>query len=416
MFTVPWSKATCLYCFERFHLSHAPRRSIAPGQKGESDQRVGAFFGIPDPDMGKVDERKRGLMARMARRFVLPRDGDLHAYKVCPNCHLPLTAKTAVGELSSELIAIIGARSSGKSNFFGVLLHALERRFANEVGFTIYPENTFSLGELKPVSSVRFYKNRYGCLYEADPRAVPQTGTWLNNKEMRIPLIYRMSFPKHGLQRFTRLLGRTNVLDLALFDAAGEDLTDPTLVSQFYSRFLTRATGIIFLIDPSQFAGIRGRLPADLRARLPAIDQDPMEIVTEVLHVFMKGNILRPGGKLKIPVAFVLSKCDLLDRLVYPGSTLLQDSSHPRGFDVEGCRQLSEEVSQYVREWDSPQLIDVAHDSFQEYSFFATSALGVLPEDKTRRIPPPSYRRVSDPLLWLLWKRGYIPAKPAKRR
>jgi hypothetical protein len=71
---------------------------------------------------------------------------------------------------------------------------------------------------------------------------------------------------------------------------------------------------------------------------------------------------------------------------------------------------------QCVREWDSPQLVDLARDSFSEFAFFAVSALGALPEPQTMRIPPPSYRRVSDPLLWLLWRRGYIPAKLAKAR
>ncbi len=409
MLTAPWSKVTCLYCFGRFHLSESPRRSIAAGQKGEPDAKVGEFFGIPAPSMGKVDDPKRSLWQRMARRFAFPLSRDLDSHAVCPRCHLPLTQKTAVGELSSELFAIIGARSSGKSNYFGVLLHALERRFASEVGFTLYPENSFSVEEMKPVSSVRLYKKRYGCLYEAEPRAVEQTQGMEANLDLRVPLIYRLSFPRRGLRRLT---GRSSVVDLALFDAAGEDLNDPTKVRQFYGRFLSRATGIIFLIDPSQFAGIRSRLSDELQARLPPIDHSPTEIVTEVLNVLMAKGLYQAGGKkVGMPVAFALSKCDILDGLIYAGSELRKDGSHAGGFDAEGCRRLSDEIVQWVREWDSPQLPDLAKDGFRDAAFFAVSALGALPDAKMR-IPPPAYRRISDPLLWLLWKRGYIPAKP----
>ena len=36
----------------------------------------------------------------------------------------------ASGELDGEIVAIVGARGAGKSNYFGVLIDALERRYA----------------------------------------------------------------------------------------------------------------------------------------------------------------------------------------------------------------------------------------------------------------------------------------------
>jgi hypothetical protein len=46
---------------------------------------------------------------------------------------------------------------------------------------------------------------------------------------------------------------------------------------------------------------------------------------------------------------------------------------------------------------------------FDDFQLFAVSALGQVPGvDGT--VSPLSPRRVADPLLWILWRLGYLPA------
>lgn len=414
----PWSKASCPFCFERFHLSEAPRRITAPTGSKEQDEKLGKFLSLPkDPEMGQVQRSTTdGFLQRAFGRLLVADDWKSGAKKICPHCHMFLPHATASGQLSSETVAIIGARSSGKSNYFGVLLHELEHRYANEVGFTIYDQETFSIREMRQISSKKLYRDRYGSrLFEAGRRmAIDQNRTAAQDRDLRIPLIYRLEFPRPAWRRLILPFSRVRAMDLVIFDAAGEDIEDPVTLDQF-CHYILNAAGIIFIIDPFQYAGIRSQLKPDLLRRVPKQAVDAAEVVSRVINLFESRRGLRPGQMIPIPAAFVFSKSDLLRGLVHKTSRILRDSRHEGGFNIADCRRLSEEVVECVREWDSPQLVDLADRKFRSYSFFAVSALGQLPKDSLEidRVSP---LNVADPLLWLLWKRGYIPALRERRR
>jgi hypothetical protein len=406
----PWSKAICPFCFNRFHLSQAARRWTLPDAPKEKDTHVGTFLSLPPPEMGKVEPPRRGGLLRLLRRLVVWDDWKSGAKKICPNCHMFLPHATASGQLSSDIVAIIGARSSGKSNYFGVLLNALEQRYAREVDFLIYDQETFSTTEMRPISSKKLYRERYGRRLFESPTcmAIDQNRSAAQDRFLRIPLIYRLEFRLRPIHYLTRPFRRVNAMDLVIFDAAGEDMEDPIALEQFYS-YILGAAGIIFIIDPFQYPGIRSRLPPNLLPRFPKIPVDPAEVVSRVINLFERRAGLRVGQKISVPVAFAFSKSDLLNGVVHPTSPILRDSQHPGGFNLEDCRRVSEEVMECVREFDSPQLVDLAEKKFRSYCFFAMSALGQLPDEQLR-IRPPDPRRVADPLLWIFWKRRYIPA------
>lgn len=221
-----------------------------------------------------------------------------------------------------------------------------------------------------------------------------------------------MQFPKRPLHHFTRPLARVSALDLAIFDAAGEDMGDHSVQAQYY-RFLLRASGIIFLIDPLQYPGIRSHLPAPIRDRLPALDSSASDIVSEVHKLFEAEGLVGVGQKIKVPTAFALSKSDMLADFVYKGAYVGRDSNHQGGFDVEANRRASQEVMGYLEKWDSEELVNKVNTLYGNYSFFTLSALGEMPDEKLRlrNLTP---LRVADPLLWILYQRGYIPAKPTR--
>jgi len=402
----------CPFCFERFFLAAAPRRVTSAAGAVQPDGHVARYLGFDaPPDMGEVRVPPAGnFWEQLLQRIVVSEEGDGDSRKICPNCHMYLPNKTANGELTSEVFAIIGARSSGKSNYFGVLLNLLERRYAGEVGFSMFDQDTFSVRDMKPVGSRKLYRERYYKRLFEERGAMDQTLSAKSNPALRVPLIYRLQFPKQWFHYVTRPLAQMNAMDLVIFDAAGEDMDDTAMLDQFY-RFLVRATGIIFVVDPFQYPGIRQQLSPELRAKLPAIETEPAEIVARVINLFEQRRGLRAGQKIDVPVAFTLSKADLLKDLVYSGSPILRDSVHRGGFDAEDCQQVSAEVMASIKRWDSPQLVDLAESHFRSYAFFAVSALGCLPDNQLR-LAGLSPLRLADPLLFLLWKRGYIRAMP----
>jgi hypothetical protein len=412
----PWSRALCPFCFETFHLSDAPRRRTSGAKK--PDNNVKRYFSLaipPDMHVAEPAPAERGLFWKIYHSVFVPDDWNGDVKKICPNCHLFLPHATACGALASEAIAIIGDRGSGKSNYFGVLLRELETRYAAEVGFTMYDQETFFVQEMRSIHSAGLYARRYGRLFDRiGPRmAIDQTlsSKTVGNEDLRIPLIYRLEFPPRMIDYVLRPFSPRRALDLVIFDAAGEDMRDdnPDTLDSFY-RYIAAASGIIFLIDPVQCDGIRARLDGDLQRRFPRETIDQAEIVSRVINLFQRRHGLKPGQQLRVPIAFAFAKSDLFRDLVDPSARLHRDSRHEGGFDESDCRQLSDEMASYLKKWGSTRLLQLAQDKVKTSAFFALSALGQTPEEGTLRIRPVEPKRVADPLLWLLKQRGYIPA------
>lgn len=406
----PFREVSCPFCFQRFHPAEAPWRS-ANGPT-EPDTGIGDFLGDVPPEIRRVEPvPARRFAKRWLNRMWIADDGMSDRKKVCPRCHMNLPHKLASGELRSEILAIVGARNAGKSNFFGVLINALAGRYAREVGFSMFAQDTFSVHKMQPVSSRELYQTRYGSrLFSSQPTALNSTPSASNNRDIRIPLIYRVQFPRRPWQRVTRPFARLKALDLVIFDAAGEDLQD-TVMRQQFARYIAAASGIIFLVDPFALPGLPELLRPSLRNRLPK-KGDAREVIQGAINLFEQRNSLRADQKTSVPVAVALTKTDMLEGIVDAHSPILRDSRHVGGFDTGDCLDCSKEVLRYLCAWGCSDLARLVGSRFEHHQFFAISALGQMP-DEDSRLRTVSPRRIADPLLWLLWKRGYVSNIPA---
>ncbi len=409
----PWSSTLCPYCFERFHLSRAPRRRTT-GPRME-DKQLGTYW-FKNQTNVKVEleavdpsPAEGTFWQRMFSRILVANDVCDSPRKICPFCRLHLPHGSASGYLSPHILAIVGTRSSGKSNYFGVLLKELRDRYSPEVDFALFAQDSFDLMTHQLVSSHGLYQRRYGqYLYGLTPTAIDFTPRALDNKDtLRTPLIYRLHFPNAQRSLWARLTGRLAAMDLVIFDAAGEDLGDAnTRTWDEFFRYLTCAAGIIFLIDPLQLPEISKQLPAGPFVRQPVKD-NPVALLNRIVDRFQMG--VAPGRHIQTPIAFAFAKSDLLDDLVARTPRLRRDSHHERGFNQDDCRQVSEQVESYLKQWGEKGLSRLT-EQFAHRSFFALSALGQTPEAGTRLLRQPiKPRRVADPLLWLLWQTGYLP-------
>lgn len=413
-FLWPFSNVTCPFCFRQFHLSEAPSRVISRSGATEPDQEVADFLGIPAPGMDPVEEPPSDFWSRLWRRFYVPVNreiGSVIKRRICPHCHMALPTATANGQLASQIIAIVGSRASGKSNYFGVLLEMLESRYADEVGFAMWGQETFSAREMARVSSNALFQQRYGQLFnQSQRRAIDQTQGGQANADVRIPLIYRLSFPKNSWWDYLNPFSELRAVDLVIFDAAGEDGEDLTAREQFW-RYALRAAGIIFLVDPFGYATIRGRLAKDLQERLEReqsqLRAKPAHAIDSVLDSYTSFGLLGIGQKLDTPAAFVLTKSDMLEGVLPDDSLVFKDPRHDRGFNETECRQVSEEIREFLRTHQCLDLISKADNAFSNTSFFGISALGALPEEDLgiRELRP---SRVADPLFWILQQLGHI--------
>jgi GTPase SAR1 family protein len=425
----PLRKVPCPFCFHRFHLHYASLRDGSRDAEPEVDVKLARFLNetnnklmLPAVRDFERPSRLRDIPLSILQRSVLFEDISGRWIKVCPNCHLSLPPKTASGELSSEVIAVIGARHSGKSNFIGVVLRKLAQMFAtwnlhDGANYDMSDQDTYSVTHQDFVSSNVVYQRRYGDrLFGSDDRMVvdPTPPARLGAQDTRIPLIFRLVFPKRPWHYLTRPLASASAVDLIIFDPAGEDMTDRRLMELHYS-YILGATGIIFVIDPTQFDGVRDRLPESVQDRLLKVNQRPEDVVATVIRLYEARRGLGATGKINIPVAFALSKSDLFSHIVNKSSKILNESRHVGGFNSRDCAEASEEVETIIKNLDPDELGENSQlnallgkaKRFRCSKFFAFSALGGLP-DTENRINSVRPLRVADPLLWILWKRGYL--------
>ena len=179
-----------------------------------------------------------------------------------------------------------------------MLINALEARYAREVGFSMFAQDTFSVHKMQPVSSRELYQTRYGSrLFSSQPTALNSTPPAATNPDILIPLIYRMQFPHQPSQQFARPFSQLKALDLVIFDAAGEDLQN-TVTRQQFTRYVAAASGIIFLIDPFALPGIADLLPPRLRGCLPQQQGDAREVIYGTINLFEQRNGHRADQKI----------------------------------------------------------------------------------------------------------------------
>jgi hypothetical protein len=424
----PWSSVTCPYCFERFHLAKCRRTladpeepPVAEPQKPPQPPAKWKFLRILSELRRLAGEAVRWLLKAMAtcRNRVYVGLYDEENPLCCPNpkCHRVLPPLVQTGQAKSEFIVVIGARNAGKSNYFGVLLHELQTRLRREIRFTIRPEMTCAASG--PVSTQNLYETRYGKnLYGDRPKAVDQTARGTSAPDdLTVPLIYEFEFPvvQTSLRlRLQSLIWQPRASHVSMYfmiyDTAGEDLAalDSNANTRRLYAFLKQATGYFFLIDPLDSPGFRGKLPVELKNQLDAVQTPPETIVNNV-HRALK------VPRIRVPTAVALTKADMFDHvegLLYAGSTMCRHSAHLGGFDRDSCDEMHREIEELVKVWGFEALGKAVAEKFTWHRYFAVSALGSQPDRNKALQKPIQSRRIADPLLWLLWVRGYINERP----
>lgn len=408
-FVSPFRRLCCPFCCRLFHLAEAPCRIFSSSGETQPDGKVGDFFDIPAPELGPVEEPPTGLFRRLVRRFLISRNREAGAVIrrwICPHCHMALPKAMADGAGRSQIIAVVGSRGVGKTLFLGVLIHALKTRYSDEVGFSIWDQETFSVSQLQRVRSDTLLEMRYGPMFGETNRRAVSLNLGASRADARVPLIYRLQFPKRPIDCLFHPLSNPRGADLVFFDGIGEGSDSLTGAEQFW-RYVLRAAGVIFLFDPFGCEGIRNRFPRNAPDS-PYEVSDPAQVVSSVLNMFATSGMLRPGRKLDVPVAFVLTKSDILRDILPDGSRLLRDPTHDRGVNLRECECANAEVIEILRMTDCHRLLALADNSFKSYCFFGLSSLGETPPEQLR-LADLRPIRVADPLLWILWKLGHAP-------
>jgi hypothetical protein len=321
--------------------------------------------------------------------------------KVCPSYdparpetrhYLPYTA----GAQESLVIGVIGAKFSGKSHYIAALINRLE----GQTGLDMRA----SLLAVTDETSDRYRREFYDPLFGRKLELPVTVGT-------PDPLIYDLYLD--GALFHDR---RQRAVTLALYDTAGENFDHPTTVQKMV-RYLKMASGVIFLIDPLQCPAVHEAVPSSIPLPDLELMAEPNEVLNRVLTELQDHELLVASEPLTIPVAVVLTKCDVLSDhgLIDLNRLWNTDKRHIGSFDLQAHDDMNGMIGEYVQQW-SKKAYALVTSRFSQHAFFGVSATGCAADKATHRYPNVSPWRVEDPLLWLLATLDVIPTRDFRRK
>lgn len=179
---------------------------------------------------------------------------------------------------------------------------------------------------------------------------------------------------------------------LYAYDVAGESYQSSDDVRSL--RFLEVPSGLILLVDPFSVPRVAEEHAAELEASPDAVrpsPEEPIRVLERMAAALVEGG----ADPKEIPVAVVIGKTDAFGI----------------GGEIEALRQgAGEEAPKaWLEAKGAGNFVRAVEGEFKQARWFACSALGRVPSTADQR--PFEPEGATAPLLWLLSKRGVVPAR-----
>ena len=387
---LPKFRLSCPYCYGIFPEWRIEFRcSGRPGLNGDRCEPV------PDPRLenyfGTVGDRPHTFRdGRHRYRSLCPASGAATTTRVCPICHSTLPVH--FGRIRSQLIALVGARDSGKTVFMTVFMHEFGHRLGDRLGASIPGADD--------ETRTKFHLDYEQRLYEGHSLPDPTFTVAAERQGYRPPMVFR--FKRQTRSRFP---GRTRQTLLSFFDTAGEDLI--TMAStELNGRYLAAADAVLLILDPLQMAGGRQLAASEALLQDPRPEDDPYSVLQRITEMLQAGHPARPVRK---PLAVVFTKLDALWHKFPDGSALKRRELDGAGCDELDSLDVHRHVQALLNDWDGRQIDQYLHHNYRCFRYFGVSALGAIPTPDKRTSTVVAPYRVGDPILWLLSKAHMVP-------
>jgi len=417
----PFRRVCCPFCLERFaayemylrcdehDCKNDYTRIVADPihSKSVGGRRSGDLTGATLKSPWWVDplaDLRRGWR-RHFDRLLLPKSlpcpncGRPADRRLCPRCHRHIPDSAIA--LRGGHIAIFGPRSVGKTTFVAVLLHELDQRVGPESGFALDPLTDETRERYEREYHDQTYGTRaFGVGDERDGGSFRHSHSATPSLETKRtilqPLVFRIS-SRPGRHRAAALL--------SIFDTAGKDWEMNLGRLRSEARYLSRARGLLFLIDPLRIRAVAH----DPRLRLT--EKERCVPPVDYLNDIRKLVTFFPRTSVKTPLAICLNKLDRWGKLL-PKETKLYEwaCGVPEVPPSPGTElTIHDEVQSALRHWGATGFLEHVSVNFPNHRFFACSTLGDAAQDREdlpQPLPPPLL--VERPVLWLLRKQRVI--------
>jgi Double-GTPase 2 len=387
---LPRFRLACPYCYKTFREWQIEFR--CSGRAGPGGERCEP---TPDPQLeihfGSTGDQLHTFRdVRHRYRASCPVSGARTTTRVCPMCHTVLPVH--FGRINSQLIALVGARDSGKTVFMTVFMHEFGYRLGDRLGASIPGADDETRNSFR-----RDYEQR---LYEGHSLPDPTFTVAAERQGYRPPMVFK--FKRQARSRFP---GSTRQTLLSFFDTAGEDLTTKAS-TELNGRYLEAADAIILILDPLQMAGGRRLAAREALHQDPRPEDDPYSVLQRITEMLQAGHRDR---KVRKPLAVVFTKLDALWHEFPEGSALKRPEPRSAGCDKLDSLDVHRHVQALLHDWDGRQIDQYLQHNYRCYRYFGASALDAIPTRDRRVSDVIQPYRVGDPILWLLSVAHMVP-------
>lgn len=267
------------------------------------------------------------------------------ARRVCPSCETAWPPDLDTRQ--AHILAVVGLNGAGKTNYLAAALTQATR----SQGLEPFGVTEFAAADDETAKRLHHYTTslyRHGKVLD---RTLPDAET------ARIPLTFRVA-----------VRGREPIL-MMTHDISGEILMDYKQRARV-TPFLSRASAVIFLVDPVEFDVIRDRLPIE------ALIEDGRYIhQADLLRSCLEQLRYHHDGR-PVPVAVTVSKADLIVDLV-EGITLADGPPYAADW-ISGVKDTNDAVHDMLIKLNERDLVCAA-DAHEQVTYHAVSALGAMP-------------------------------------
>ena len=362
-----------------------PTPEPAPGIMRRISDRLNAFFTtIRKTYQRRFQVRKcpycLASIINERHRFVEPN----MRICLCSNCDRELP--TDFFRNKSHIITLIGGSDSSKTTFITVLAEQAQQSQGMLVHLDTYSD---ILGE---EAQRIFYRNQHR-LYVSHTTV---RTTIRPDRIEKTPFVMRVSKVSNSKSRSTFI---------SLFDSPGEVFKRIDLLTEEHPH-IGNSDAIIYLINPLDIHLIHNEI-ADSKKYKNMFNKGSFDfsendkILNNIYEIFQRARRTTKHQKINIPIAFCISKSDLLDSIAtfYTPDDINSDLLSIKDINEE-ILYTSKEMEDYLMEYDKKFVIKIK-SKFNKYALFPVSPIGKLPEGES--IPGgPEPRGVLHPLFWLL--------------
>ncbi|MBL7258035.1 hypothetical protein [Paractinoplanes lichenicola] len=392
----------CPYCYARINLREPWFRCTGrkpPGKeacKRSQDEAQVRELNNMELVLPSFEATSRGF--RSINEATCPDCGVVSGVKVCSNCHSRLPA--TFGEGKSPLIAMAGAKHTGKTVFLRVLANQLRQGMGQRFG-----------ADVRLTGDVSFKTEDEGGHGFGDPSAdLFPTGKLLAHTAAakggrREPMVF-------AWRQKRRLTGYDTTF-LSFFDTAGEDLNKQDTVDNL--GYLAAADALILVLDPFMIPQARDRLSLPPEALIKGTST--LDVVNRVTENLRTSHRIGGRKNIAIPVAVAFAKIDAFFDVLGEDHPLVRRPQPGPFYDDDSGRATHEHVKGLLHDWGASDIDTHLKHNYTTFRYFAISALGAEPDYRANRVDDRGVHpfRVDEPLLWLLSRFNVVPRSRAAR-